>query len=210
VDKLYLGSQSAARHELLRHAQIPFEIVTISVVEEEAEVAGDVYARVKALSEYKHSGVDHAAILARHEGSSPAFFLTADTLISGVLDGVVYGKPKDHADAKKMLASIGSQEIIIATGMTLAVWHNDGGQWLERVRDTWTASAIAQFSVPSSDVDEYLAACPGALYACGASVIEAHGIRYFKTLSGSYSGALGLDVAGLYERMNAYACASGC
>ena len=94
---LYVGSQSQARHALLKQAQIPFKVVELSVCEEDAEVSGNLQQQVRALAQYKHIGIDVPALITAHEESKkPIFLLTADTLIAGCNDGLLYGKPRDE------------------------------------------------------------------------------------------------------------------
>ena len=202
---LYLASQSSARHRLLTQAKIPFLVVPTGVVEEEAEVSGSVHEQVCALADYKHSGIDVAAVTALHQPDKarPLFFLSADTLIAGVNNGALYGKPRNREHAAKMLGEIAQQEIDVVTGMALSVWQYSSTthRWENMHNETWHAGARARFSIEDDMIDEYFAACPFAMFACGATVVEEIGIRGFSDLNGSYSGALGIDIYGLYQRL---------
>lgn len=191
---LYLASQSIARHRLLTQAQIPYVIVSTSVCEEEAQVSGSVYEQVQALAEYKHTGIDVEAVAKKHGTDTPLFFLTADTLIYGQDSKTLYGKPRDRAHAVEMLHEIADQDIVIATGMCLSVYTYEGDQWKCSAYEVWDARANARFAVDAAGMDQYLDECPAAMYACGATVIEEIGIRYFESLDGSFTGALGLDL----------------
>ena len=209
VDKnrLYCASQSQARHELLQHGQIPFVVIKTSVVEEEAEVSGTVQEQVTALAEYKHSGIEVADIVLKQTKSKGRlYFVTADTLIAGTHDGIVYGKTANRQHALAMIYQISRQEIIIATGMCLSVWDYDTETGLcERVAyETWVAQARAEYIVPDDEREYYLDACPIAMKGCGAAVIDGIGITYFKSIYGSYTGALGLDMYELSRRLTNY------
>lgn len=202
---LYLGSQSSARHILLHQAAIPFLVIPITVVEEEAEVTGTVEQQVEALAAYKHSGIDVAAVVAQHKPSydKPLFFLTADTLIAGRDNGRLYGKPRDRAHAAEMVREIAQQDVDVVTGMCLSVYRYDQStkEWKQHAYETWHAGAICRFAVDDDMVEEYLDNCPAAMLACGATVIEEIGIRYFATINGSYTGTLGIDLYSLNKQL---------
>jgi len=203
---LYVGSQSQARHALLKQAGIPFKVVELSVCEEDAEVSGPVQEQVTALAQYKHIGIDvPALILAHEESKKPIFLLTADTLIAGCRDGQLYGKPRDKDHARQMLTELSAQEIIVATGMCFSVWryHEEEEGWFNPIFETWTAEASAEFYVPESEIEAYLAACPAAMKACAATAVEGPGISYFKSMNGSYTGVLGLDMYELRKKLTA-------
>jgi predicted house-cleaning NTP pyrophosphatase (Maf/HAM1 superfamily) len=207
VDKnfLYCASQSQARHALLQRSEIPFIVIGITVREEDAQVSGTVQEQVAAIAEYKHSGIDVAAVVRQQTAQTGRlYFLTADTLIAGVDTGMIYGKPRSHAHAIEMVQQISRQEIIVATGMCLSVWEYDQitGRCDQLSSETWVADALAEFSVPDSEIEHYLSACPVAMQGCGATVVDGIGILYFKSIRGSYSGTLGLDMFGLRLRLN--------
>jgi len=200
VDKknvLYCASQSAARHALLQQAEIAFKVIPIEVCEEDAFVEGTVQEQVQKLAQYKHIGINVPALIEAHEQSKePIFLLTADTLIAGVTDGVIYGKPRDRAEGAEMIKAISRQEIVVATGMCLSVWlyHPEEEGWYNPVFETMVADAQAEFFVPDDEIEHYFDRCPMALRGCGATAVDGVGITYFKSLKGSYTAALGLDM----------------
>jgi septum formation protein len=206
VDKnfLYCASQSQARHALLQRSEIPFMVIGITVREEDALVSGTVQEQVAALAQYKHSGIDVGAVMRMQTAQNGRlYFITADTLIAGVENGIIYGKPRSYSHAVEMVQQISRQEIIVATGMCLSVWQYDKmtGEYGVLSQETWVADALAEFSVPDGEIDHYLSSCPVAMQGCGATVVDGRGILYFKSIRGSYSGTLGLDMFGLRLRL---------
>lgn len=205
---LYLGSQSSARHILLRQAAIPFVVVPLTVQEEDATVSGSVAEQVEALAAYKHSGLDLDALVAAHQPdkNQPLFFLTADTLIAGGENNCIYGKPQNKDHAAQMIREIAAQEIDIVTGMCLSIYRYNQSErrWTQDVHELWHAGARAVFAVDEDMIETYLASCPAAMLACGATVIEEIGIRYFRSINGSYTGALGIDLFTLNQRLKKF------
>lgn len=199
---MYCASQSQARHELLAHAQIPFVVIKTSVIEEDEVVTGTVQEQVAALAAFKHSGISVAECAVQQSHSTGRlYFVTADTLIGGVNNRNVYGKPINRQHAIEMLQEISRQEIIIATGMCVSMWEFDTqqGAYTCITQDTWVAQARAEYVIPDAEIESYLDACPLAMKGCGAAVIDGVGISYFKSINGSYTGALGLDMFGLRQ-----------
>ncbi len=199
---LYCASQSAARHALLQQAEIAFKVIPIEVCEEDADVSGTVQEQVMKLAQYKHIGINVPALIEAHEHTKdPIYLLTADTLIAGLSDGKIYGKPADRVAAAEMIKAISRQDIIVATGMCVSVWlyHPEEEGWYNPVFETWSVDARAEFFVPDDEIEHYFDRCPMALKGCGATAVDGVGITYFKSLNGSYTGALGLDMFSLRQ-----------
>ncbi|MGC2745422.1 MAG: Maf family protein, partial [Candidatus Angelobacter sp.] len=90
--ELILASSSPRRQELLREIGIPFQVHAANINED--QIAGE-------------APIEYALRLARQKAEAVAthypesYVLGADTIV--VLNGEVLGKPKDHADAARML-----------------------------------------------------------------------------------------------------------
>ena len=106
MEPLILASRSPRRCELLRRLGIPFETDHPDVDEQCDLPAGDA---VGILSSRKA-----AASAASHPGR---FILAADTLVS--LDGTSLGKPRDEADAVRMLEALSGKTHQVYTGVTV-------------------------------------------------------------------------------------------
>ena len=118
----------------------------------------------------------------------PAIVIGADTAV--VLGDEVFGKPRDEVDAMDMLARLSGRTHRVLTGV--AVW--DGRE--------------ARVALSSTDVrfreigrDEALAYWQSGEPAdkAGAYAIQGRGGVFVESLSGSYSGVVGLPV---YETMS--------
>ena len=96
---LYLASQSPRRRELLAQINLTFEIIEVDVDETRSpnETSQDYVMRLA--KEKAYAGVTKV--------KSRAPILGADTIIT--LDGQIYGKPADQADALRMWQHLAGQ-----------------------------------------------------------------------------------------------------
>ena len=106
--ELILASSSPRRQELLREIGIPFQVHAANINEDQT------------LGE---SPIEYALRLAREKAQAVAaqypqsYVLGADTIV--VIDGEVLGKPKDHADAERMLRLLSGREHEVTTAVSL-------------------------------------------------------------------------------------------
>jgi len=105
-DVIVLASASPRRAELLELAGIPFRVAPADIPEE--PLPGE-------------EAIPHALRLAEGKARASAgreqrgrFFIGADTIV--VLDGRIMGKPRDNADALRMLNALSgrSHEVVTA------------------------------------------------------------------------------------------------
>ncbi|MGH8097336.1 Maf family nucleotide pyrophosphatase [Stenotrophomonas indicatrix] len=175
---LYLASRSPRRNQLLARLGHPFQALDLEVVEQRAasESAQDYVCRVAA---------DKArAGLARVLANDPqARVLGSDTEV--VLDGEVFGKPANAADARAMLARLAGRTHQV---MTAVVVVDARGLDSELVVSEVTFAAIE-----SADIAAYVATGE-PLDKAGAYAIQGGAERWIEHLSGSYSGVMGLPL----------------
>jgi len=107
MDPIILASQSPRRRELLSLYGVPF-VVDPSQADED-HVDGTGAERVKKLAQVKC-----AEVAQRHPGR---FVLAADTLVC--VEDEILGKPKDEADACRMLRLLSGRAHEVHTGVCL-------------------------------------------------------------------------------------------
>jgi len=108
--RIILASKSPRRRQLLEEAGLPFEVKTLEVEENypedlAAEEVAVYLAQKKARASQVFLESDNDIILA------------ADSVV--ILNGVIYGKPEDEAEAKAMLAKLSGEEHQVITGVCL-------------------------------------------------------------------------------------------
>ena len=102
-----LASQSPRRKELLGLFHIPF-VVRVSDADETMDPAAPAAEQVGLVSRRKAEAVSRQA---------DDVVIAADTIV--VCDGQILGKPKDEADACRMLRLLSGRDHQVMTGMTV-------------------------------------------------------------------------------------------
>ena len=113
--KLILASNSPRRRELLSKLPYPFEIIPSGV--EENSAATDPTQLVQELACLKASDV--------FQKHPDCVVLGCDTVVD--FNGEVFGKPRDHADASRMLHALSGKTHFVHTGVCILA---PSGKWL--------------------------------------------------------------------------------
>jgi len=175
---IILASGSPRRKELLGSTGVRFRVVPSSV-EEPAPGDGETpggyalrMARLKVLD-----------VARQYPG---AFVLGADTVVA--VGGVILGKPRDEADARRMLAMLSGREHSVVTGCVLAgpagdiVWEQAESSRVSFA--TLTEEAIAAYVATGEPMDK-----------AGGYAIQGLGAFMIARVEGSYTNVVGLPVA---------------
>ncbi|MDR0864117.1 MAG: Maf-like protein [Candidatus Symbiothrix sp.] len=180
--KIILGSNSPRRKELLSGLDLNYEVKTLPDIEETypgtlwKEEIPVYIAQLKA-SAYKQFIEDDT------------FLITADTIVW--LDGRVYGKPKDEADAKEMLRTLSGKTHEVITGVCLTT--NEKQQVFHAV------SSVKFAPLDDAEIDYYVTHYKPYDKAGAYGVQEWIGYIGVENLSGSFYNVMGLPVRMLYK-----------
>ena len=172
-----LASASPRRRELLTQLGVNYQLVKIDVDETQLpdEVAADYVLRL--------AKAKAAAGLQAVDGKMPA--LGADTIV--VVDGLVLGKPKDHADFMRMMKLLSGRSHQVMTAVAIAD---------ESTLHAVTVSTDVWFSVLSDDeIAQYWLSGEPQDKAGGYGIQGIAG-RFIEKINGSYFAVVGLP---LYE-----------
>jgi len=178
---LLLASASPRRSEILRSLGIPFR-VRVTQVEERLAEGEDAPAAVCRLAREK------ALEAQAREPGVPV--LAADTLV--FLDGQIFGKPADDADARRMLERLSGRTHRVATGLCLL----DG----ETSRLRCEISEVTFAPMSGREIAWYLATGEPAGKA-GAYAVQGLGARFVVDVRGSYSNVVGLPARAVYDML---------
>jgi septum formation protein len=167
MTSLVLASTSPQRRAILTQLAIPFEVVA-PVYDEEP--GGDP--------------VEHAAGKARSVDGGGRPVLGVDTVV--VYRGEMIGKPRDEADARRMLETLSGATHEVVSGLCLRA-----AEWEELHSETTQVT----FSVLTlGEIESYLASGEWEGRA-GAYAIQGLGARLVERIEGDYLNVVGLPGA---------------
>ena len=178
---LYLASGSPRRAQLL--AQIGFSISKIASDIDETPQEGELALAYTERMAWQKSEQALALFVAAHGAEPELTVLTADTSVA--IDGLILGKPDNHAHAVEMLRMLSgrSHQVISA----VVVWHQGQRSQATQVSDVTfrpLTEAEIQAYVDSGEADD----------KAGAYGIQGAAAVFIEHLSGSFSGVMGLPL----------------
>jgi len=171
---LCLASVSPRRRELLSQIGVPHVVVGADI--DETFLAGE------APRDYVIRLARQKALAVRQTGQNLPV-LAADTTV--VVDGKVFGKPHDQAQAVQMLAELSGRAHEVLTAVALADSRG--------VTDKISASTVRFRKVSVEESRAYWETGEPRDKA-GGYAIQGLGSVFVESLSGSYSGVMGLPL----------------
>ena len=178
---IILGSQSPRRQELLHGLDVNFTVNVIDGLEENypATLQGEEIPMFLA---------QQKADAYRNTLTPQDMLITADTIVW--LDGIVYGKPKDEADAKKMLRALSGKTHDVITGVCVTTTER---------QETFAAISKVTFASFSDDEINYYIEKYRPMDKAGSyGVQEWIGYIGVEHIDGSFYNVMGLPVQRLY------------
>jgi len=186
---LFLASGSASRKKLLTDAHIPFRHISHDADETQCPLDRPL---PEVLSELAQLKMDHIVMPDELSTDDEIFILTGDTL-TVTAEGEFLCKPKDRADAVRMLKSCRKDHATVGSGFCLEKRVFIDGAWKQEKRILGYNEARCLFDVADRDIDFYLDNIP-FLTVSGAVTIEGFGNQFLRDVQGSYSSIVGLPM----------------
>ncbi|HEX9761006.1 MAG TPA: Maf family protein [Candidatus Acidoferrales bacterium] len=187
--RLILASSSPRRAEILRDAGFAFEVAPADI-DETPRPSERAHALVRRLAEAK------ARAVAARAGDD-AIVLGADTEV--VVDGDVFGKPADAADARRMLEKLSGRAHEVITGVALL--RTRDGALLEAIESTQVTFA----TITPQEIEAYVASGE-PLGKAGAYAVQGLGGRFVTRIEGCYFNVVGLPLARVYALLRDLEC----
>lgn len=174
---LFLASQSPRRRELLTQVGVSFDVLDVRVDETPApgETAVDYVHRVAR--EKAGAGLMQVAAVPH------ALVLGADTEV--VIDGAIFGKPVDAADATRMLRLLSGHTHQVMSAVVIVS--------AAREVEAMCISEVTFAALDERTIADYVATGE-AFGKAGAYAIQGRAAAFITHLSGSYSGVMGLPL----------------
>ena len=180
--KLVLCSQSPRRQELLRQMGVTDFEIRVPRVEERVPQGLSPRATVEYISREKAAGAQGLC-------GPDEVFVTADTMV--FLDGTRLGKPRDEADALRMLTALQGREHSVCTGVTVG----RGETLLTRSEETFV-----RFLPASQERLRRYIASGEPMDKAGAYGVQGQGALLVERIDGDFFNVMGLPVL-LLSRM---------
>lgn len=217
--RIILASNSPRRKELLAGLDIPFEVKVIQGIDEsypESLPAYDTaqYIAVKKAEAYRpllDSAVGHQESSSDlHETSAgienhELLILTADTVVIAPSSeeqndqegkGIILGKPKDAADASRMLEMLSGKTHHVVTGVCITS--------LEKQRQFSVVTEVTFKKLSKNEIDYYVEHYKPLDKAGAYGIQEWIGYIGCTSLKGSYFNVMGLPVQRIYEELKKF------
>lgn len=185
--KILLASNSPRRKELLGGLGIHYEVTALPDIDESfpADMPGTEIP--KFISRNKA-----AAYASRMEEDT--LLITADTIV--YLEGKVYGKPTDDADARAMLRELSGKTHEVITGVCLIS--------KEKEICFSTVSEVTFASLSDAEIDYYVTNYKPFDKAGSYGIQEWIGYIAVEHIEGSYFNIMGLPIQRLYQELKKF------
>jgi septum formation protein len=186
---LILASASTRRHQLLQQLGVAFT-VSVQDIDERKNDEESPEEFVARMADEKAS----AALLSRTENN--VIILASDTVV--VCEDLVLGKPKDKSDGLKMLRRLSNNTHRVLSAVTIATAIK---------RESILSETTVQFrEISELEAEQYWETGEPADKA-GAYGIQGYAAVFVKSISGSYSGVMGLPLYETAELLSDYGIA---
>lgn len=180
---MILASESPRRRELLAAVGVPFRVVPSGV--DEIPRPGESPSRF-----VRRAALDKGEAVALLHPS--AFVLSADTIV--VADGRILGKPRDRAEARRMLSRLAGREHRVYTAICLLCRERgfqDLGTEVTRVRFRSLSAAEVAAYARTGECDD----------KAGAYAAQGAGMLLIDRVAGSFSNVVGLPMTRVVEML---------
>jgi septum formation protein len=204
---IYLASQSPRRQELLTQIGVKFQLLLADPSEdvESLEIqlpdeAASVYVKRVTLAKLAAAKQRlHAKQL--KQGLPTALILCADTTVALILEDskeIILGKPTDHQDAKRILQLLSGKthQVHTAVAVSSNPHLND-----DQPKLLVSSSQVTFKSLSDAEIDAYISTNE-PMGKAGAYGIQGIGGCLISTISGSYSGIMGLPLFETTQLLN--------
>ena len=170
---IILASGSPRRHELLKKLCPNFKIQVSDAV----EVQNDLEPKILAVENAKLKAQD---ISSKNPG---VIVIGADTIV--VLNGKIFGKPKNPADAEKMLSQLANKRHEVITGLAICA---DG-----KIFTDYDVTEVFFGEMTAEEIKKYVATGE-PLDKSGSYALQGGATKFIEKIHGDWSNVVGLPV----------------
>lgn len=183
MNKIILASNSPRRKQLMEMLGFDFSVI-VSQVDEKIDPSLNEEELVMDLAYQK--AVD---IFRTHKDD---IVLGFDTLVYA--EGETLGKPKDTADAERMLGLLSGKTHLVVTGCAIIT--------KKMSKSFYVASEVTFYPMTKEEIADYIAT-KEPFDKAGAYAVQGLGSKFIKSIHGDYFTVMGLPVSRLYHELKA-------
>lgn len=181
--RFILASASPRRKELLEQIGAKFDILPATGEEViTKELPGEV---VMELAKQKAEEIAKTA-------EADTLVLGADTVVA--YEGKILGKPKDEADALRMLTMLSGKEHEVYTGVAL-IDNRD-----QSMENFFERTKVTMYPVSEEEIRDYIAGGE-PMDKAGAYAIQGLGAKFIQKIEGDYNNVVGLPIGRIYQEI---------
>ena len=190
MQPIILASQSPRRKQLLEWAEIPFSIV--------AKETGETYPGGLSVQDIPVHIARAKAAAVRDEAGADKIILAADTVV--VIEGQIIGKPKDPADAERMLSLLSGRKHEVITGVVLVQ---------DKKEQAFAETTQVQFHALSAQQIKFYVEKYKPFDKAGAYAIQEWiGVVGIEWINGDFYNVMGLPVSRVVQLLHQWNAAN--
>ncbi len=186
---IILASASPRRHELLTMVGVPHRIVTSDADEGSVEYCGDIAEYVSEIARLKNIAVRTSPKVCKN-----SVIISADTVVYHPESDEILGKPKDRADAFRMIKSYSGRAHKVLTGV--CIYDVASGKEIKYAEIT----DVYFRTLADEEIEAYLDT-PSPYDKAGAYGIQEGAAAFVSRIDGDYFNVVGLPVCSLCENL---------
>ena len=183
--EIILASKSPRRSEILQNLNIKFTVITAET--DEASDTKDPEKLVEELALKKALAVKEL-LEGQNRFDTNTLIIGADTVVCK--DGEILGKPKNKADAKRMLKALSNDSHRVISGISVIT--------ADKQISAHEVTTVCFDAITDDEIDEYISTgeCDDK---AGSYAIQGLASRFIKGINGCYFNVVGLPVNLLYK-----------
>ena len=185
MKKIILASGSPRRKEILEMCGFDFEVIKSEC--EEKTTKSEPWEIVCELSKQKALDVKSKINGTDNDGK---IILGADTIV--VLNGRIFGKPKNYDDAKNMLTALSGNMHSVFTGICI-IKENE-------VVSAYEKTDVYFKAMSDKEIENYLNTNE-PFDKAGSYAVQGKGAMFIERIDGDYFNVVGLPVSLVYDKL---------
>ena len=202
--KVILASQSPRRREIMAMAGFSFEVMPAEGEEKSDALRPDELTMMLSKAKAEEIYEKENGKMAEAGSDRPLLVIGADTVVA--YNGEILGKPKDLADAYRMLRLLSGHVHQVYTGVTLILANSDGTGGEPGVcrRTFYEKTDVSFHELTDEEILQYIHT-EEPLDKAGSYAIQGAFGKYIQKIDGDYYNVVGLPIQRIWQELKVLA-----